>query len=363
MARIKSKKYDGVYTNKLRNGDISYYITFKDIHNKLKWVKIGTNKKNTDEITEKYCNTKRNEYINKMNLGEDPQAKKKKKDIITFDSIANKYFDSVENINRNNKHTKAKYENHIKSYIGYLDIFTIEHKKIEEIQKAKQKTHSPKTVNTITQLIGTIFNYGIKKENLILINPIKKVSLLSVNNERDKFLNQEEIKILLDKVSLDIELNLFTRLSLSTGGRVSTILNIKKKDIDLKNHTINLYDFKNQCSYIGFITDDLIPIMKDLIATLKINDLLFKDNKRVDLQLKMKEIYDELFNQGLEVSDSKNRTVSHTLRHTYASHLAMNGTPIYTIQKLMNHKDINMTLKYAKLAPENGKINVKGLYK
>ena len=181
-----------------------------------------------------------------------------------------------ENINRNNKHTKAKYENHIKSYIGHLDIFTIEHKKIEEIQKVKQKTHSPKTVNTITQLIGTIFNYGLKKENLILINPIKKVSLLSVNNERDKFLNLEEIKILLDKVFQDIELNLFTRLSLSTGGWVSTILNIKKKDIDLKNHTINLYDFKNQCSYIGFITDDLIPIMKDLIPTLKINDLLFK---------------------------------------------------------------------------------------
>ena len=89
MARIKSKKYDGVYTNKLRNGDISYYITFKDIHNKLKWVKIGTNKKNTDEITEKYCNTKRNEYINKMNLGEDPQAKKKKK---AYHQSANKSF-------------------------------------------------------------------------------------------------------------------------------------------------------------------------------------------------------------------------------------------------------------------------------
>jgi hypothetical protein len=29
----------------------------------------------------------------------------------------------------------------------------------------------------------------------------------------------------------------------------------------------------------------------------------------------------------------------------------------------MNHKDINMTLRYAKLAPDNGKIEVKGLYK
>ena len=77
----------------------------------------------------------------------------------------------------------------------------------------------------------------------------------------------------------------------------------------------------------------------------------------------MKKIFDKLFNIGLEINDSKNRVVSHSLRHTFASQLAINGTPIYTIQKLMNHKDINMTLRYAKLAPDNGKINVKGLYK
>ena len=94
MARVKSKKYDGVYINKLQNGDTSYYITYKDENNNLKWFKVGTNKKGDNTFTETYCNTKRNEYINKINLGEDPQAKKKKKDIITFDSIAKKFFDS-----------------------------------------------------------------------------------------------------------------------------------------------------------------------------------------------------------------------------------------------------------------------------
>ena len=76
----------------------------------------------------------------------------------------------------------------------------------------------------------------------------------------------------------------------------------------------------------------------------------------------MKATLDKLFNEGLKANDSKNRAVTHTLRHTFASQLAMNGTPIFTIQKLMNHKDINMTLRYAKLAPDNGKNEVKGLY-
>jgi site-specific recombinase XerD len=30
--------------------------------------------------------------------------------------------------------------------------------------------------------------------------------------------------------------------------------------------------------------------------------------------------------------------VTHSLRDTFASHLAINGTPIVDIQKLMNHK-------------------------
>ena len=39
----------------------------------------------------------------------------------------------------------------------------------------------------------------------------------------------------------------------------------------------------------------------------------------------------------------------------YTSHLAIKGTPIFAIQKLMNHKDINMTMGYAKLAPNSGR--------
>jgi len=33
----------------------------------------------------------------------------------------------------------------------------------------------------------------------------------------------------------------------------------------------------------------------------------------------------------LKTNDRKNRVVIHALRHTFASHLAINGTPIFTI--------------------------------
>jgi len=94
--------------------------------------------------------------------------------------------------------------------------------------------------------------------------------------------------------------------------------------------------------------------LKKWTTDLKPNDKIISSSNRT-ISRKMKKVLDELFNDGLEVADAKNRAVIHTLRHTFASHLAINGTPIFTIQKLMNHKDIQQTLRYAKLAPDSGK--------
>ena len=41
------------------------------------------------------------------------------------------------------------------------------------------------------------------------------------------------------------------------------------------------------------------------------------------------------------------------LRHTFASHLVMKGVDIRSVAKLMGHKDIKVTMRYAHLAPEH----------
>ncbi|WP_281951394.1 tyrosine-type recombinase/integrase [Nitrosophilus kaiyonis] len=364
MARIKSKKYTGVYLNKLSNGDISYSFTYKDENGKKKWVNVG---KKSAGITEKYTYNKRNEYINKVKLGEDPLEVKKLRKSKLLNEAFELYIKDRELHNKSLHNEIARYNNHIKPTFGSIPIASITPEAIQKLQKQKINSgYSYKTVNHIINLLSTIINvaieYGLYKGN----NPAKKVKRLKVDNARERFLNVDEIKLLLDTVKGNPTLYLFCNLALSTGGRLETILAIQKKDIDLDNGTIKLKDFKNNSTYTGFINNILHALLSDLLPKLKTNDYILSNNSTPltsrQIQSPLKPILDRLFNQGLQPNDRKNRVVIHTLRHTFASHLAINGTPIYTIQKLMNHKDINMTLRYAKLAPDSGRKAVNNLY-
>src|SRR3990172_647614 len=42
----------------------------------------------------------------------------------------------------------------------------------------------------------------------------------------------------------------------------------------------------------------------------------------------------------------------HDLRHTFGSHMVMQGVDLKTVQQVMGHKDIKMTMRYSHLSPE-----------
>ena len=134
--------------------------------------------------------------------------------------------------------------------------------------------------------------------------------------------------------------------------------NITYKDVEFSNNIVTIKDFKFDDTYKTFISDSLASLLTHRFET---NDNQLFKRSQVQLQKLLAKKLNDLFNTKIDKNDRKNRIVVHTLRHTFASHLAINGTPIFTIQRLMNHKDINSTMRYAKLSKESGRESIESL--
>lgn len=352
--------YKSIINENGKEVDKAYIIRYRENDTD----KLKTIGKYSQGIRINYCKQIRNEILMKLRLGEEPPtvAKKKKKNIIKFDDFAEIYFKEKEMEVKDIEKIKKSYINHIKPYIGHRSVDEIISDDIKEIQRIKRKILAERTVNALIQIIGAIYNVAIQKEIFKGNNPVNKsVKRVNVDNKRERYLTREEINILLDEVKHEEYLHIFVQLALQTGGRLGTILSITKKDIKLESNTVQLKDHKNNSTYLGFFNDELKYLLQRRIKNLNANDFIINRGEQV-IKDRLTKIYNKYFNVGLANDDRKNRVVTHTLRHTFASHLAIKGTPIYTIQKLMNHKDITMTLRYAKLAPDSGKDVVLGLY-
>lgn len=364
--RIKTK-YTGIFYREIltRNRpDKVYYILYKE-NGKTKEVKAG---KETEGMRANFANNLRISILNAIRLGGDmPEIlkNKEKKEKVTFDTIAYLYFDSKKLHNKTNYRAQTKYESQLQPLLGYKDIHYISKNDILNIQREFAETRAPKTVNQYIQFIRTVYNYAIEEEIFKGNNPTKGIKEQKIDNKRERYLTVDEVNRLLNKVQDKPDLYLFCLLSLSTGGRLMTITSIQKKDIVFSRNMINLDDKKNDSGYKGFFDDNIKQILEETTKDLTANDYIIKTNTRT-LRRQLSKILTRLFNSDLEKDDRKNRVVIHTLRHTFASQLAINGTPIFTIQKLLNHKDIKQTLRYAKLSPDSGrdKINeLMSLYK
>jgi integrase len=368
MKMVSSKKYNGVYHTVLGDGDVTYYIYYRDEKGRQRKDKVG---RRSEGMTEDECNRIRLNTIASVKNGEPSSYTplQKKNGVATLNDLADFYFENQSTAN--SKNWKSRYERRIRDGIGEKDSDRIGGKELDHFrQKLIEEKLSNSTINCYIDIIGAVFNYAIRMDAFVGINPTKVIKKLRVDNIREKFLNNKEITDLLKRVEADPLLYLFTKLALSTGGRLQTILDIRKRDIDLENAIIILNDYKNGSTYKGYICDDeLSDLLRFRMSLIGNNDCVLYENGISDVRRhisrKLNVVFYDLFNYDLDQNDAnyrKHKVVIHTLRHTFLSHLAIKGTSPLVIKRLSNHKSMDMVERYAKLNPSAGKDEVVGLY-
>ena len=282
------------------------------------------------------CASLRNNTLSAASLGHDAPHLTKARSYLTLNDIAEKYFRSSKA--KDIKRLEIRYILHYEDNLGKKQIDNISLEDIELKQKKLLEEYAPATVNLTIGMVSTIFNHYIKRGGNIT-NPVKGIEHCKFDNKRERYLTRNEIEQLLEYIKDDLDCVLFVKLSLSTGGRFASIMNISKKDIDLENNSVQIKDFKNEGTYYGFFDESTKVLLVQKMKKIKVNQKIIQSNEskiRYSIGRKAMNI---LFNEGLEKDDRKNRVVIHSLRHTFASHLAIKGASIITIKNLMHHKN------------------------
>lgn len=373
--KTKSKKYQGVYWREGKKGEVTYYICYRAPYSGNDPKKIGTTTpcwetigRKDAGITETYCKSVRDKRMNEIRLGEEPPKAKKKRLIHrkTLNDLASLYFEERSDA-KDAKHAQQRFNKWFPNTLGKEALEDINIHQIRELREEMAETLAPKTLNNLFALSRAIWTHGIDREHTSIANPFAKLKRLPIDNERLRYLNKSESDLLLNKVKESPTLWLFCALSLTTGGRLATILSIKKRHIHFENKTISLLNHKAGRTYLGHIHPIVENALRDRCKHLKADDNIFLEPNGIApstraIQGRLRPILNKLFNVGIPEDDRQNRVVIHTLRHSFASNLVARGTDLYVVKELMDHATIKVTERYAHLAPNAGKSHVERLF-
>jgi integrase len=230
-----------------------------------------------------------------------------------------------------------------------ISAFDIERMKSEmkhaETPQGK-KGYSDATVRHQLVLLGHIFKKAAEWRLYQGENPVKSVKKPKLDNKITEFLTDEEMSRLIDtltawpcKQSAD-----FVKIAMYTGIRKSEIMKLKWEDIDLERKMVTLRDPKGTVTETVPISDEAVDIFRNIPASSEYV-LPGPDGQ-------IKKTFRDPWYKIRKAADLPQEYRLHGLRHNFASQLVSNGVDLYTVSKLLTHKDVRTSERYAHLSNE-----------
>lgn len=294
---------------------------------------------------------------------------KNKKTIIilggNMDKIISKFIEYLEYEKGYSKKTIISYEKDLELFNKYLrenKITNINSIDYNTIRKYLSHLHDNKyEASSISRKISTLrtfFKYNLKEKN-IKNNPMTLISNPKKEKKLPKYLNYEEMERLLNSIDTSelegIRNKLIIELLYSTGIRVSELVNIKIKDIKIKEQQINILGkgSKERIVLFGNNAEESIKLYlnayKELFKGNIYNSYLLINNKGKQLTANKIEL---IVKEVLKKSALKLNISPHTLRHTFATHMLDSGADLKSVQELLGHENLKTTAIYTHVSNE-----------
>lgn len=355
MPTLKKTKFNGVY---YRDSDkrkfqgkpdrcfyIKYYYDGKQYNKRIGWLSDGY----TAQLVANIKADKIKEITEKEEQIEKPKE-------YTFNDLFEIFMLWAKQNKKSWKIDQSLYNNYIKSFIGNINIKNISHADINNMLltikgngKKDGKPYAPQTIKHILILTKRVFNFNIDMGNCET-NPASKVKLEKFDNTRIAYLLDDEIERIFKYIDSgkewygDVAL---IKFALYTGLRRGELFNLIWDNVDFDNNRITLYDTKGGKNQSIILASDAAAVLQSLSRT---DTYVFPSKlggKRDDVKT--------LWSRIKLAANIRPNIRFHDIRHTFGTIAVSSGIGIDVVQKMMTHKDIKTTQRYAHIVDQRMK--------
>lgn len=266
-----------------------------------------------------------------------------------FDAFAEQYLDWVK---ANKKPlTTLRVQTtltHLIAFFGQKKLSDLTPWHLEQYKKERREADmAPATVNLELGMLKAMLRKA-QAWGKLTEHPGKEVKPLKGVQGKTRFLSEEEEERLLSVCSPPLQH--IVQVGLLTGFRRQELTSLRPEDVDFVRGTVSVaacYS-KNGESRMLPIGPQLRAVLEEALATRRDAPTVFATDKGYPWKRSLSDTFRRVaVRAGLEPLGP------HVLRHTFASRLVMAGVDLRTVQELMRHKTIAMTLRYAHLSPDH----------
>ena len=235
-----------------------------------------------------------------------------------------------------------------KERLGVYSLADITPPLIVECRDLLAETRSSATVVRYLAALSHTFKIAINEWQWVQENPTRKVTRPTEPDGRVRWLDDKErVKLLKAcKESSNDWLYMCVILALSTGMRLSELMNLQWQDVNLKDGYLILHKTKNGTKRRVPLSGLGLSLLTEHNKIRRIDTpLLFPSISNPQIPINIR----SAFKYALERADITDFHW-HDLRHCTASYLIMNGASLPETAEVLGHKTLAMVWRYAHLS-------------
>lgn len=270
------------------------------------------------------------------------------------------FLDYLKYEKRYSAHTIISYETDLIDFIDFLEkqfgsvsLKQVDHNFVRSwLVSLKEKDLSAKSINRKISTLKSFFKYQLK-EGTIEASPMFHVISPKMNKRLPVFVKEEETRQMVTMLDQSTEnwkmLNakMLVIIFYATGMRLSELIGLKEKQIDLSRSNIKVLGKGNKERIIP-VSTELVKMIREYQVQKKkefesVGDELLVTEKGKKLYPKYAYL---LVKKALGETSTLDKKSPHILRHSFATHLMNHGADLNAVKELLGHSSLASTQIY-----------------